>query len=176
MDQGSTTSQMAFSRNAMIITSIVLVGIGIIILLAVIFSSNSCNCPPPPPDSFDKPPEVEYDDIQLTHEETNGIAKNEDLATVEDRNSRNVGVDTSDLSTVEDVKKHHRHHGTVETATLDSSVSGTDKTEDTTGETVSDDSSLESVSNNKKRKRDTTDSSSSESFSSDFSSPTDKSH
>lgn len=187
MDQrNSSTAQITFSRNALIITSIVLIGLGIIVLLAIMFGSN-CKCGPSN-QSFDRPEDNgDIDsDIQITKEEANNIAKDQDLATVEDINARNARSDTSNPSTVEDINRHRRREIESErgadTATA-TDVSVSEKTEDTTGETVTDDTSMESVvkSPQKKRKRNNAETSGSEwtdssSRSSDFSSPTDKSH
>lgn len=189
--QSSTRSQMAVSRNALVIISIILVALGIIIILAVIFgnnnNNNNNNCDDgASAQSFGKP--VEYQDnseIRITQEETNNIAKTHDLATVEDVNTKNVGTDTSDLSTVEDVNRT-RHREILPDCglnTITSDVSGTVRSEDTVGETVEDDSNVESIAKSpqKKRKRNNAETSGSEwtdstSRSSDFSSPTDKSH
>lgn len=190
MDQSSTSSQMTFSRNAMIITSIGLVALAVIILLAVIFGSN-CNCNNSSSESFDKPVDGEDNsEIEITQDEANNIAKTQDLASVEGVNTKNVGTDTSDLSTVEDINRARRREINsdrgVDTIISASDVSSdTNKTEDTTGETIEDDSNLESArspqNERKKRKRNNAETSGSDwtseqsSLSSDFSSPTDKS-
>lgn len=192
MDQrSSSASQMAFSRNTMVIASIVLVALGIIILLVVIFGNNS-NCDNlSSSESFDKPSgsSEDHSEIEITQDEANNIAKTQDLADVEGVNTRNIGTDTSDLSTVEDINRARRREiksdRGVDTIVSASDVpSDTNKTEDTTGETVESDSNLETVgspqNDRKKRKRNTTETSGTEwteqsSLSSDFSSPTDKS-
>ena len=184
--------QQTFSRNALIIASIALVALGIIIILAVIFSSN-CNCGGGDGSSsvsFDKPNEdaevIQEDKVEITQEETNNIAKNQPLATVEDPKSRrHASTDTSDLSTVEDINRSRRKEIQSDRGvdTIGTDVSYTEKTDDTSGETVESDSQVESIksptSDRKKRKRNDDETSGIDmdrsSYSSDFSSPTDKS-
>lgn len=146
--------QMDISKNALVITSVVLVAIGIIILLAVLFSGRGCNCGGDGDnESFDRPPPPE---VNIEKEKINTLAKNQSLASVEDPNSH--GGFNTEMSGVEDINRHQ--------SLTDTSV--TNRSEDTVGQTATTDiTDVESV---KKRPRH------SDLTSSDFSSPTDKTH